>query len=161
MIMQQWQQPGTVTHSRISSLLISRRLTRPRDASRCTVRTSSYFKQLTSQLPVSGDNNYVCVDVPEVGVASRKSSGALRATEAEPPFLNFQIRHWIAILKQHCHYHSHSQCARTNYLYLSFFGADYLYCSFLPGITFLCVYFIILLNHLPGTCILFALPLVT
>ena len=28
MIMQQ-QQPGTVTHSRISSLLISRRLTRP------------------------------------------------------------------------------------------------------------------------------------
>jgi len=27
----QQQQPGTVTHSRISSLLISRRLTRPRD----------------------------------------------------------------------------------------------------------------------------------
>ena len=35
MIMQQWmqqQQPGTVTHSRINSLLISRRLTRPRVA---------------------------------------------------------------------------------------------------------------------------------
>jgi len=42
------QQPGTVTHSHISSLLISRRLTRPRDASRYSVRTSSYFKQLTS-----------------------------------------------------------------------------------------------------------------
>jgi len=40
----QQQQPGTVTHSRISSLLISRRLTRPRVASRYSVRTSSYFK---------------------------------------------------------------------------------------------------------------------
>jgi len=30
----QQQQPGTVTHSRISSLLISRRLTRPRVALR-------------------------------------------------------------------------------------------------------------------------------
>ena len=35
----QQQQPGTVTHSRISSLLISRRLTRPRVASRYSVRT--------------------------------------------------------------------------------------------------------------------------
>ena len=34
----QQQQPGTVTHSRISSLLISRRLTRPRVASRYSVR---------------------------------------------------------------------------------------------------------------------------
>ena len=34
----QEQQPGTVTHSRISSLLISRRLTRPRVASRYSVR---------------------------------------------------------------------------------------------------------------------------
>jgi len=42
------QQPGTVTHSCISSLLISRRLTRLRDASRYSVRTSSYFKQLAS-----------------------------------------------------------------------------------------------------------------
>ena len=41
MIMQQWHAattPGTVTHSRISSLLISRRLTRPRVASRYSVR---------------------------------------------------------------------------------------------------------------------------
>ena len=28
-------------------------------------------------------------DVPEVGVATQKSSGVLRAPEAEPPFLNF------------------------------------------------------------------------
>ena len=35
------QQPGIVTHSRISSLLISRHLTRPRVASRYSVRTSS------------------------------------------------------------------------------------------------------------------------
>jgi len=42
------QQPGTVTHSRISSLLISRRLTRPRVASRYSARTSSYFKQFTT-----------------------------------------------------------------------------------------------------------------
>ena len=34
----QQQQPGTVTHSRISSLLISRRLTRPRVTSRYSVR---------------------------------------------------------------------------------------------------------------------------
>ena len=33
----QQQQPGTVTHSRISSLLMSRRLTRPRVASRYSV----------------------------------------------------------------------------------------------------------------------------
>ena len=51
MIMQQWNASATTrhsTHSRISSLLISRHLTRPRDASRYSVRTSSYFKQLTS-----------------------------------------------------------------------------------------------------------------
>ena len=35
------QQPGIVTHSCISSLLISRHLTRPRVASRYSVRTSS------------------------------------------------------------------------------------------------------------------------
>ena len=43
----QQQQPGTVTHSHISSLLISRCLNRPKVASRYSVRTSSYFKQLT------------------------------------------------------------------------------------------------------------------
>jgi len=42
------QQPGTVTHSHISSLLISRRLTRPRVASRYLPQTSTFFKQLTS-----------------------------------------------------------------------------------------------------------------
>ena len=36
----QQQQPGTVTHSRISSLLISRRLTRARVASRYSVASS-------------------------------------------------------------------------------------------------------------------------
>jgi len=46
----QQQQPGAVTHSRISSLLISRRLSRARVASRYSVPTSSYFKQLTSLL---------------------------------------------------------------------------------------------------------------
>jgi len=44
----QQQQPGTVTRSHIRSLLISRRLTRPRVALRYSVQTSSYFKQLTS-----------------------------------------------------------------------------------------------------------------
>jgi len=37
----QQQQPGIVTHSRINSLMISRRLSRPRVASRYSVRTSS------------------------------------------------------------------------------------------------------------------------
>ena len=37
----QQQQPGIVTHSRISSLLISRHLTRPRVALRYSVWTSS------------------------------------------------------------------------------------------------------------------------
>ena len=44
----QQQQPGTVTHSRISPLLISRCLSRPRVASRYSVQTSSYFKQLAN-----------------------------------------------------------------------------------------------------------------
>ena len=64
----QQQQPGIVTHSRISSLLISRQLTRPRVASRYSVRTAS---------------------VPEVGVATQKFADALRVPVAEPPFLNF------------------------------------------------------------------------
>jgi len=51
----QQEQPGTVTHSHISSLLISRRLIRPRVASQYPVQTSSYFKQHASLLPVSGD----------------------------------------------------------------------------------------------------------
>ena len=37
----QQQQPGIVTHSRISSLLISRQLTRARVALRYSVRTAS------------------------------------------------------------------------------------------------------------------------
>jgi len=40
----QQQQPGTVTHTHISSLLISRRLTKPRVASRYSAQTSSNFK---------------------------------------------------------------------------------------------------------------------
>ena len=98
----QQQQPGTVTHLRINSLLISRRLTRPRVASRYSVRASSYFKQLThvtSQLHVPViDNNYVChecINVTGSGRGDSKISGALRVPVAEPPFLNFQIRHWL------------------------------------------------------------------
>ena len=56
------------THSRISSLLISRRLTRPRVASRYSVRTFTW---------------------PEVGVATQKFLDALHVPVAEPPFLNF------------------------------------------------------------------------
>ena len=48
-LMQQ-QQPGTVTHSRISSLLISRRLTRPRVASRYSVRNFGLPAILNSSL---------------------------------------------------------------------------------------------------------------
>jgi len=65
----QQQQPGTVTHSRISSLLISRRLTRPRVASRYSVWASSYFKQ----------NVW-----PEVGETTQKFSDA-PVLVAEPP----------------------------------------------------------------------------
>jgi len=43
------QQPGTV-HSRISSLQISRRLTRPRVASSYSARTSSHFNPLPDEL---------------------------------------------------------------------------------------------------------------
>jgi len=56
----QQQHPGTVTQSCINSLLVYRCLTRPRVASRYSVQPSSYFKHLTSHLPVSSDNNYVC-----------------------------------------------------------------------------------------------------
>ena len=69
----QQQQPGTVTHSRISFLLISRLLTRPRVVSRYSFRTFAW---------------------PEVGVATPKFSAALHVPVAEPPFLNFWIRHW-------------------------------------------------------------------
>ena len=66
-------------------------LYRPRIASRYSVWTFSYFEQLTSY-----DNNYVCHEcfyVPEVGVATQTFLAALRAPVAEPPFLNFKIRH--------------------------------------------------------------------
>ena len=50
MIIQQWHAATTTRHSyaRISSLLISICLTRPRVALRYSVRTFSYFKQFTS-----------------------------------------------------------------------------------------------------------------
>jgi len=64
----QQQQLGIVTHSRISSLLISRRLTRPRVASKHSVRTAS--------VTGSGRDNQKFLDV-------------LRTPVAEPPFLNF------------------------------------------------------------------------
>jgi len=46
--MQQHVQPGAPTRPRISSLLISGRLTRPRFAAKYSVWTSNYFKLLTS-----------------------------------------------------------------------------------------------------------------
>ena len=61
----QQQQPGTVTPSRISSLLISRRLELLRD--------------IQFGLPT----------LPETGVATQTFSDALRAPVAESPFLNF------------------------------------------------------------------------
>ena len=64
----QQQQPGTVTYSRINSLQISRRLTRPRLASKYSARTQS--------------------SVTESGRGSQKFSDALRSPVAEPPFLN-------------------------------------------------------------------------
>ena len=81
------QQPGTDTHSHISFLLISRRLSRPRISSRHSVRTSSY------SLLGSYDNNYVhhkCVYTPEVGVATQNFLGALCAPVLNPlsKFLN-------------------------------------------------------------------------
>ena len=74
------QQPGTDTHSHISFLLISKRLSRPRVASRYSVRTFSYSL-------ASYDNNYVCAfRRPEVGVATPKFLDALRAPVVNPPF---------------------------------------------------------------------------
>ena len=49
----QQQQPGTVTHSHISSLLIFRRLSRPRVTLRYSVRTSGYFNPLGPIAPLS------------------------------------------------------------------------------------------------------------
>ena len=65
----QQQQPGTVTHSCISSLLISRRLTRPRVALRYSVWTVTW---------------------PEVGVAPQNFGCASRASGWTPlsKFLN-------------------------------------------------------------------------
>jgi len=91
MIMQQQQQPGTVTNSHISSLLIFRCLTRY-GALRYSVRTSNCFRQLTSQLPVSSDNNYAyheCIHVTRSGVATQNLSGVFHAPMAELPLLNF------------------------------------------------------------------------
>jgi len=83
------QQPSTVTHSRISSLLIPRRLTRTRDALRYSVRIFQLFSLASYRSVasmVSSDKNYVYIEVLEVGAATQKSSGALCAPEAEPPF---------------------------------------------------------------------------
>ena len=86
-------------HSRISSLLISRRLTRPRVAPRYSARTSSYlnnsltsYRQGYRSYQCSDNNNYVYyeyINVTESGRGNPKFSGALRAPVAEHPFLNF------------------------------------------------------------------------
>ena len=70
----QQQQPGTVTHSRISSLLISGRLAKPRVASRFSVRTSSVTK--------SGRGN------PKIfGRASRASGWTPLSKFLNPPLM--------------------------------------------------------------------------
>ena len=71
MIMQEWHAATTTRHSYTLTyqfLTDLQTLTRPRVASRYSVRTSS---------------------VPEVGVTTQKFAGALRAPVAEPPFLDF------------------------------------------------------------------------
>ena len=68
----QQQQPGTVTHSRISFLLISRRLSRYRLG----------LELLWFGLPAWHM-------WPEVSVAIQKFSGMLLAPVAQPPFRNF------------------------------------------------------------------------
>ena len=114
----QQQQPGTVTHS--CSLLISWRLTRLRVASRYSARTSSYFKVLTRYLPVSSDNNYLCykcVNVPEVGMATKKFLSALGVPAAEPPFLNFYIRHchrMVKLILLFSRWYSRQTCIHSN-----------------------------------------------
>jgi len=83
------QQPGALTRSRISSLLISRRLTRPRYIQ---FGLPAILNCSLATVPVSSDNYCVChecVNVPEVGVATQNLSGAFRAPMAEPPSLNF------------------------------------------------------------------------
>ena len=78
----QQQQPGTVTHSLISSLLISRRLTRP------AVLNNSPC--LTSMLRL--DNNYVCHECNHVtggGRGNPKILPVLRTPVAESQFINF------------------------------------------------------------------------
>ena len=83
----QQQQPGTVTQSCISSLPVSRCLNRPRVALRYSVRPSSYLKQLTCQLPVSSDNNYVChecIHMTGSGCGITKFSGVLCAQPTVP-----------------------------------------------------------------------------
>jgi len=68
----QQQQPGTVTHSHISFLLISRRLS----------RYCLGLELLRFGLPAWHT-------WPEVGVAAQKFSNALRVPVAQPPFWNF------------------------------------------------------------------------
>ena len=72
MIIKQWHAAttttGTVTHSCISCLLISRRLSRLRVASRYSVRTSSYFKAIYENIIMCVMNAFMW---PKVGVATR------------------------------------------------------------------------------------------
>ena len=78
----QQQQPGIVTHSRISSLLISRHLTRPTVASRYSVRTSSVTE--------SGRGN------PKIcGCASRASGWTPLSEFLNPPLWDhYYVTDW-------------------------------------------------------------------
>jgi len=69
----QQEQPGTVTCSHISSLLISRRLIRPRVASQYPGQTSSYFKQQSVQR--SGRKSNTSVYLVTIRVRVRAGSG--------------------------------------------------------------------------------------
>jgi len=69
-------------------------LNRPRVALRYSARTSSYFKQLTSKLPVSSDNNYVCyecINVTGSGHGNPKFFGCASCTHGwtRTPFSKF------------------------------------------------------------------------
>jgi len=71
----QQKQPGTVTHTHFSSLLISRCLTRPRVASRYSVRTSSYFKQLMHDWLATKSVCHECINMTGSGRGNPNTFG--------------------------------------------------------------------------------------
>ena len=87
----QQQQPGTVIHSCISSLLISRGLTGPRVASRYSVRTSSYLKHSLAsyQSVVTIITCHECIDVTRSGCGNPKFFRCALCAGGWIPFCEF------------------------------------------------------------------------